>query len=300
MAFQESSNDSSSVHGDVAATAHRASAALTPRPTEWSAGLLVLPGWAVRPSPAMPASTDYYDVVCSAQVEHFRQGDYFLEYYRRIYQRHVPADRTVPALDLGCGAGAFLSWLRHEGFSDLTGVDGSPAALEEARVRGELDVHRADLRAFVVEAPAGRWGLVALNDVIEHFEADDAIALMREVRRLARPTATVLLKTPNMHNPLALARRYCDLTHRNGFTVPSLRQLFALAGLEPVFIGPEPTPPLYRRGLGARASRAVALAAKTAASAAVWGLNRHLGIEGPFWLADNLIAVGRVSSTDRR
>lgn len=243
-----------------------------------------------------PTSTDYYDVVCSAQAERFRHGDYFIKYYRRLYLRHLPADRAVPALDLGCGAGLFLSWLRHEGRVDLTGVDGSPRAVEQARARAEATVHLADLRAFAAEAPAGRWGLVALNDVIEHFAPDDAIALMCAVRRLCRPGATVLLKTPNMHNPLALARRYCDLTHRSGFTVQSLRQLLVLAGLEPVSIGPEPTAPRYQSGARSWASRAVTLTAGAAASAAVWGINRHFGIEGPFWLSDNLIAVGRLGA----
>ena len=95
---------------------------------------------------------------------------------------------------------------------------------------------------------------------------------------------------------MSLARRYCDLTHRSGFTVQSLRQLFAFAGIEPVCLEPEPAPPDLRRGPLAALSRTGAFVAKATASAAVWGLNRHLRIEGPFWLSDNLIAVGRVSA----
>jgi SAM-dependent methyltransferase len=179
----------------------------------------------------------------------------------------------------------------------LTGVDGSPPALAVAREQCGAALHRADLRRFAARARSGVFGLVSLNDVIEHFAVDDAIELMCQVRRISRPGGLVLLKTPNMHNPLALARRYCDLTHRTGFTVQSLGQVLARAGLATVWIGPEPAAPAYRSGLAHRALRGTALLGRAVASAGAWALSRHFGIRGPFWLSDNLVAVGRIAST---
>lgn len=43
-------------------------------------------------------------------------------------------------LDVGCGAGRFMLWLRSRGF-DVVGIDNSPGAIEACRRRGLEDVH---------------------------------------------------------------------------------------------------------------------------------------------------------------
>jgi 2-polyprenyl-3-methyl-5-hydroxy-6-metoxy-1,4-benzoquinol methylase len=46
--------------------------------------------------------------------------------FERNYARHLPADKAVPILDLGCGNGMLLEWLRSKGYSNLVGVDLKP------------------------------------------------------------------------------------------------------------------------------------------------------------------------------
>jgi len=54
-------------------------------------------------------------------------------------------DRSARILDLGCGHGAFIYFLREAGYTDVVGVDKSPEQVAEAKRLGIDGVHEADL-----------------------------------------------------------------------------------------------------------------------------------------------------------
>lgn len=98
-----------------------------------------------------------------------------------------------PLLDVGCGAGQFLSFARTLGWSDLEGVELSADAAEAARRATGAKVHGVDLLA--VPLPPGHFAAVTLWDVLEHL-ADPRGALCR-VHELLRPGGVLLVATPN-------------------------------------------------------------------------------------------------------
>jgi 2-polyprenyl-3-methyl-5-hydroxy-6-metoxy-1,4-benzoquinol methylase len=57
----------------------------------------------------------------------------FAAAYRRRLGSRLRLSSTSRCLDLACGYGNFLGFLRHAGVRDFTGVDASKAALEVAR-----------------------------------------------------------------------------------------------------------------------------------------------------------------------
>jgi SAM-dependent methyltransferase len=93
-------------------------------------------------------------------------------------------------LDAGCGTGGNL--VAFGSLGAAVGVDPSPHAIEACRARGLTDVHQAGLEALPFED--GRFDLVLMTDVLEHI-ADDGAAL-RELRRVAAPSASLVLTVP--------------------------------------------------------------------------------------------------------
>lgn len=96
-------------------------------------------------------------------------------------------------LDLGCGLA------KHEG---AWGVDVDPAVAPDL-------VH--DLDRFPLPLPSDQFRLVHCQDVIEHIQ--DVGAFLREVHRVARPGARVLVRTPHYSSWYA----WNDPTHRHAF-----------------------------------------------------------------------------------
>lgn len=59
--------------------------------------------------------------------------------YGQMWLRHFGnLDRQKPVLEIGCATGAFLSWLKDQGWTDVQGVEPSPAAFKQARDKGLL------------------------------------------------------------------------------------------------------------------------------------------------------------------
>jgi SAM-dependent methyltransferase len=147
-------------------------------------------------------------------------------YFRDVTRHFPPSDRV---LDVGCGTG----WLaRH--FEHYTGVDASPAAVEEAARHGR-DVRLADVDE-PLPFPDATFDGVVLKDLLEHVA--DPVAVVAEARRVLRPGGRVFASSPD-------AQRWVwdDYTHRRPFTRKAFRLLFRDGGFTVEQVGYESVMP---------------------------------------------------------
>ncbi|MFQ5694620.1 MAG: class I SAM-dependent methyltransferase, partial [Terriglobia bacterium] len=151
----------------------------------------------------------------------------------------LPAHKNAAVLELGCGHGTFLYWLRKEGYLNLTGIDASREQVDLAR-RVWPAVQQGDLRPFL-ETVNERYDFIAALDVLEHFSRQEGLNLVRAVQRALRPGGAFLLQTLNADSPFMGQQRYGDLTHEVAYNRRSLATLLRLAGfqrMEFVALGP--------------------------------------------------------------
>ncbi len=148
-------------------------------------------------------------------------------------------------LDVGCGAGATLQWLRQTGRCKVAvGIEmvGSAAAIARERVD---EVHVGDANLIVESAFAPRsFDLVLCLDVLEHLV--DPWAFVDKARRLLAPGGLIVASLPNVRHlrvvlPLLLAGRWrydasgiLDRTHLRFFTRDSALELLGREGLRVV------------------------------------------------------------------
>lgn len=95
------------------------------------------------------------------------------------------------ALEIGCGNGFFLTFLKELGW-EVQGVDLSDHAAAAARALG-IDVFVGD----ILEAPlaAASFDFVRMSHVLEH--TFDPLATMKRVRQFIKPTSQVYVEVPN-------------------------------------------------------------------------------------------------------
>jgi 2-polyprenyl-3-methyl-5-hydroxy-6-metoxy-1,4-benzoquinol methylase len=104
-----------------------------------------------------------------------------------------PLNRDRPVLDIGCGTGAWLERLAHNGFTDLCGVDLDIKQFKTDRAK----VLQANLDDCALNFEH-KFGFISAIEIIEHLENPGR--LFDFVRQNLDDNGYFLLTTPNIHS----------------------------------------------------------------------------------------------------
>jgi 2-polyprenyl-3-methyl-5-hydroxy-6-metoxy-1,4-benzoquinol methylase len=154
---------------------------------------------------------------------------------RGVLDADVPADRTLPVLDIGCGYGFALRALRNLGFTQLQGLEISAEQAERCRKAGFAVVVTENTIEWLKQHP-GQFAFIVLLDVLEHVPIQFQIDLMRAVYAALAPGGKVVLTVPNANAILFGRWRYNDYTHFSSFTEHSLYFVLKNAGFENIWM----------------------------------------------------------------
>ena len=213
-----------------------------------------------------------YDSAETALAKHQTRAPY----YAWFTKGWLPHDKSAMVLDLGCGSGQFLWFLRERGYRNCSGVDLDARQVELGRQLG-LDCQAADILTALHELKK-RCDLIAVFDVLEHLRKDELHEVMTLIsKRLEPGGGRLLLSVPNAESPSGPAVLYGDLTHEAAFTWGSICELCYCHGLTiKAFRDPFPAPVTSLRWV----YRLVALTARRIEAARL----RVLGLSAPrFW-----------------
>lgn len=154
--------------------------------------------------------------------------------YRRIIDGRLNILPTWRCLDIACGSGNFLSYLRGQSVSSYLGVDSSEGAIGRA-VR-EFGVEHATVGDVfdVLGKARSEFELVSALDFVEHLNRSELRSLLGLVFGSLSPGGFFLLRTPNAGAPFGMSSRYNDVTHELCFTPPALADLLKRYGFEVV------------------------------------------------------------------
>jgi len=152
----------------------------------------------------------------------------------RLVERHVPVDRRITVLDLGCGPGLILHELQQRGYGLLSGVDRSAEQIAAGRAFGIKGLEEGDLFDYLDDRAAASFDLVITYDVMEHLDDGELLRLVDGVHRALKPGGRWIIHVPNGESPFSGRARYGDLTHERAFTAGSLGQLLRASGFSAV------------------------------------------------------------------
>lgn len=123
------------------------------------------------------------------------------EDYQFLIERHLLSDATTPSLlDIGCGYGHWMHFMRDKGFK-VRGLEPVQEGVDWARQMG-LEVECSPIEGF---EPSGssRYEVVTMLNVLEHLR-DPVSTLGSVARDYCSDGGLLLLKVPNEFNSLQL------------------------------------------------------------------------------------------------
>jgi 2-polyprenyl-3-methyl-5-hydroxy-6-metoxy-1,4-benzoquinol methylase len=159
--------------------------------------------------------------------------------------KYLPHNLDARCLDVPCGYGNFLYFLKSKGYRNIKGYD-----LDENQIKLAclLDLPATKGDAFdVMFTSNGQYDLISSLDFIEHLTKDEALKFIDACKDKLSEGGVLILRTPCADGPFGAHDAWNDLTHQWGLTSNVLQTLLEMCGFVNVQLldeRPEPTSPL--------------------------------------------------------
>ena len=156
-----------------------------------------------------------------------------MHYYRWCDARYFPIlrnlEKTSSILELGCGHGRVLCYLRTKGFTNAKGIDVSEEQIVLARKDG-CNAEQADVLEYLKDqAPASLDCVIAI-DFVEHFTKEELLRLFELLHTTMKSGGVLVLQTVNGEGLFPRQIIYGDLTHMTILSPGSMGQLLSATG----------------------------------------------------------------------
>jgi 2-polyprenyl-3-methyl-5-hydroxy-6-metoxy-1,4-benzoquinol methylase len=200
--------------------------------------------------------------------------------------RYLPTDKSAAILDVGCGWGQCLWWLKSKGYENIVGIDVGVDQESHGQSLG-LNVIRVDDSKAFLENHKSEFDVILMNHVIEHVPADEGLRILKAILNSLKRGGRLVVQTPNMNSIGANAGRYIEISHVTGYSETSLHQIMDLAGFKNIEVFGSKTTITLR-------PRRLAWASLQIIARLIWKimLISELGSDSPAVIEKNLYATG--------
>lgn len=190
----------------------------------------------------------YYDDLYRLEIKPDYGIEGVVKNMRVIWERireHLP-DRTARVLDIGCGTGHGLKYLKDRiPGSTIYGIESSPECIEtlqSSAIGARLVTH--DVESDWAGQYKDTFDLIILRHVIEHML--DPVMSLTQIKRALAPGGFMYIATPDMMRPRTQLRDYSRwweywfrAVHPYYYSNETLFKTFEYAGLYPAVYGNE-------------------------------------------------------------
>ncbi len=165
-----------------------------------------------------------HDPIHSVEIEKKNEWKHF---DFKIFPLIRDFSKTVSILEIGCGRGTLLEYLRNKKFTNVIGIDISKEQVDLAQSRG-LNAVESDILSFLSD-PNSNYDIIFAIDIVEHFDKSELVELFNALYNKLNCNGVLIIQTPNGQAMFPGRIIYGDLTHLTIFTPNSLAQILKLA-----------------------------------------------------------------------
>jgi SAM-dependent methyltransferase len=159
--------------------------------------------WFVNPQPTVEELRQFYATYDDGEQwrkaeEHFSRG------VRKAIKRIKPSGAV---LDVGCGSGNFLRYMKEAGFS-VVGIEPSESGSQFARDEHSIEIYHGMIEDYLEAHGARKFDVITLLNVLEHLTRPARTLL--QLRQVLVPDGLLALVVPDarFHDLLGRLRRF--------------------------------------------------------------------------------------------
>ncbi|MCO5141911.1 MAG: class I SAM-dependent methyltransferase [Oligoflexia bacterium] len=148
------------------------------------------------------------------------------------YLEHLPPSKNTKILDVGCGNGRVLNFLKSQGYENFLGVDIDSKSLEEISTDLKTKTLLINNLSDFLKSENTQYDCIIAKDVIYYFTRSEATKIMREIASKLNTNGKIIIEIFNGAQLTAAYTANKDLGIQTVYTEHSLKQLLDSAGLK--------------------------------------------------------------------
>ena len=168
-----------------------------------------------------------------------RQMNDYLKYFKKNFIRLLPKDRSARILEVGFGNGFFLKTMMNAGYNNFLGIEPGKVQYEFTKKHITDKVLLIKDTFSFLSKNKNSFDAIVIIEVLEHIPKGETIKLLKLLNGALKENGVLIIKVPNMSNPLMLRSRYSDFTHEVGFTPESLFQVLHCTDFKKIRVFPD-------------------------------------------------------------
>jgi len=148
------------------------------------------------------------------------------------YTAYLPNDKDINVLDIGCGGGDLILFLKKKEFNDIYGIDVDEGAIRTCKEKGIKEAERIEELGSYLEGKKEKYGLIFAREVIYYFPEDKLKGYLNAINRSLAKGGVFIVEVFNGAVLTANFVKYKDHGIKSIFTEHSIRNALEGSGFE--------------------------------------------------------------------
>jgi len=140
--------------------------------------------------------------------QHFEKH---FSYYDLLLSEYLPKQKDATILDIPCGFGNSLYYLKLKGYSNITGYDLDEKQVSLARLL-DLPAHQGN--ACDILKKEASVDMILSIDFLEHISKDQACRFLMDCYRILNTGGVLIIRVPSADGPFGTGHAWNDITHK--------------------------------------------------------------------------------------
>ncbi len=117
---------------------------------------------------------EYNTFLQRSTIENSKSKKLMFLSFQRTLKPFLPRNRSVKILDVACGEGALLAFLKEKGYENISGFDISPQNVAICHQLGLISVQQFDALQLSKFRSGQRFDVIFALDILEHIPKQTA------------------------------------------------------------------------------------------------------------------------------
>jgi len=114
----------------------------------------------------------------------------------RLIRKRIATDGSLKVLDIGCGSGTLLYFLKKRLGCDVYGIDIDETAIIKGMENlGIKNLYAYSIKGFIEQNPSMKFDAIIFTELLEHL--DDPADFINDIKGILNPNGHIIISVPN-------------------------------------------------------------------------------------------------------